>query len=339
MKIAVISSPIITTPPVNYGGMERICYWLARDLVRMGHEVTLLGRTGSYLDNGRVIGYIGNGEDDGFAEVCCQADDTYEFDILHDITHDKKIVGRRSDKMHKTINTLQAMARRGPNTTCISQAQRRELGYEDHVPVVYNRVPTAEYPPIKNPTADYLLYCGSINDYKGVDIAIDACKRANQKLIIAGVAWDPQYFDKFVKPEISDQIIWYGETGGEEKLSLIQNAKALIHPVRWCEAGAIIVSEALSCGVPIIGSNNGVLPELIIPAVGNIASVEHFDHGYPHMLGGCYDVDGMMRAIETINNIDRNDCAEYARIMLDCSKSAEEYVQVYSDVLGGKQWQ
>lgn len=335
MRIAIIAAPIIKTPPDQYGGMERITYWLARDLVSRGHNVHLFAREGSYLEGGTVHPFLG-GESKEYATLVAEAHNGNYFDIIHDITHDKLL--STEYKYGRILNTLQAMARRGPNTTCISEAQRRELGYGDHVPVIYNRVPTDEYSPIPNPTSDYLLYMGSINDYKGVDICIDVCKKLNQKLVIVGVAWDPPYFDKFVKPQISDNIIWYGEAGGEEKLSLIQNAKALFHPVRWCEAGAIIVSESLSCGVPIIGSNNGILPELVIPAVGRLGSVQHFDN-YPHMAGGCYDSDSFVEAVETIGEVSREDCAEYARQFLDASKSTDEYLVQYARLRSGERWE
>src|SRR6185503_16321733 len=157
----------------------------------------------------------------------------------------------------------QGLARRGPNTTCISVAQRTKLGYDEIVPVVYQGIPIAEYPYYPNPTRDYYLYMGSINDYKGVDIAADICVKLGRKLIIAGVCWDPPYFDRLVSPFLDNSNIQFvGEVGGQAKLALLGNAKALIHPVRWVEPGAIIVGEALSCGVPVIGSNNGVLPEL-----------------------------------------------------------------------------
>jgi len=336
MKIAVICSPLIQCPPIKYGGIERMVYWVARGMVRQGEEVTLFGRTGSHLDGAEVVTYLG-GEDVEFANLI--AETAAEYDVIHDVTHDKFLTRCFPEYKNKIINTLQGLAAHGPNTICISQAQRRDLGYGNHIPVIYNGVPIDEYLPISNPTCDYLLYCGSINDYKGVDIAIELCKKTNQKLKIAGVPWDQAYHQKFVWPQCDgENIIWCDEVGGEEKLSLIQNAKALIHPVRWTEPGAIIVSEALACGVPVIGSDNGVMPEFINPAVGKIFHVQHFD-SYPHMAGGCYDIEGGIRAIETIDEINRDDCVEYARARLSDTRMTQDYFIQYQRIIDGDNWE
>jgi len=40
LRIAIISSAVLPTPPYGYG-TEIATYWLARELARMGHQVTL----------------------------------------------------------------------------------------------------------------------------------------------------------------------------------------------------------------------------------------------------------------------------------------------------------
>jgi len=40
LRVAIISSAVLPTPPYGYG-TEIATYWLARELARMGHQVTL----------------------------------------------------------------------------------------------------------------------------------------------------------------------------------------------------------------------------------------------------------------------------------------------------------
>ena len=336
MKIGLVVTPIIQCPPERYGGIERVAYWLGQDLVKLGHKVTLFARDGSYLDGAEVITFPGS-EGKEYAQLIANKHRGTYFDVIHDFTHDKHLTGHFRYES-RVINTLQGLAKRGPNTACISYAQRKHLyGELATYPVVYNRVPTDYFVPINNPTRDYLLYMGSINDYKGVDIAVEVAIETGNILKICGPAWDPAYFDKFVKPKIGDNIQFIGDVGGEEKLSLLQNAKALFHPVRWCEAGAIIVSESISCGTPVVGSYNGVLPELISPAVGKLASVLPFDE-YTHGSGGRYDKKEMIWAVETIDEVDRDVCRGYAEAYFDKNKSTEEYVQLYNKITSGETW-
>lgn len=339
MRIAVVCSPLIKCPPDNYGGIERIVSWVGNELVRRGHDVWLFGRTGSHLiEGGKGVYEYEGGENFGYAELIAEAHLKHSFDIIHDITHDKLLMQIYPQLAPRTVNTLQGLANRGPNTTCISFAQRRDLGYSEAVPVVHQGVHLEEYAPIQDPSLDYFLYMGSINDYKGVDIAIDVCERTNNKLIIAGVAWDQDYFKRHVEPRCDGvRIIWAGEAGGDTKLGLLQNARALLHPVRWTEPGAIIVGEAFACGVPVIGSNNGVLPELIIPAVGKICQVQHFD-SYPKMAGGCYNVQEWEVAVNDIDDINRNDCVDYARGYLTDVRMTDQYLEVYDRIRSGDNW-
>ena len=42
MRIAIIADPYIPVPPLTYGGIERIIYFLIKGLTANGHEVLLL---------------------------------------------------------------------------------------------------------------------------------------------------------------------------------------------------------------------------------------------------------------------------------------------------------
>ena len=50
MKVVLIAPPSITVPPKKYGGTQRVVYWLAKGLSEEGHEVTVLGKKGSYIN-------------------------------------------------------------------------------------------------------------------------------------------------------------------------------------------------------------------------------------------------------------------------------------------------
>lgn len=52
MKILLISSFALRTPPVHYGGLERVWYEYAKGLNQLGHEVTLIAAKGSTAPQG-----------------------------------------------------------------------------------------------------------------------------------------------------------------------------------------------------------------------------------------------------------------------------------------------
>src|SRR4030067_787333 len=69
----------------------------------------------------------------------------------------------------------------------------------------------------------------------------------------------------------SHLISMNSDIGGQDKIRALQHAYALIHPVgalNWCEAGAIVVLDALAVGTPCLVSDNGCLPEYVDDIVG-----------------------------------------------------------------------
>jgi glycosyltransferase involved in cell wall biosynthesis len=75
---------------------------------------------------------------------------------------------------------------------------------------------------------------------------------------------DVRFFLDEVEPHLDgEQVRWVGGVAGEEKERLLQSAAALLSPLRWDEPGATAVVEALTRGVPVVGSPRGVLPALV----------------------------------------------------------------------------
>jgi hypothetical protein len=58
LRIAVLSTVYKATPPVGYGGIERVVHTFVEGLIRAGHEVTLFGAAGSRC-SGRTVELTG----------------------------------------------------------------------------------------------------------------------------------------------------------------------------------------------------------------------------------------------------------------------------------------
>src|SRR5512135_3600282 len=55
MKLCVISTASLLTPPTDYGGMELEAYLMVKSLQERGHTVSLIAKTGgSYAPNGAL---------------------------------------------------------------------------------------------------------------------------------------------------------------------------------------------------------------------------------------------------------------------------------------------
>ena len=73
---------------------------------------------------------------------------------------------------------------------------------------------------------------------------------------------------EMIKAEIRNHnltnIDFLGFRKGEELFSYIRNASFILVPSEWYENNPLTIVEAYSAGKPVIGSNIGGIPELII---------------------------------------------------------------------------
>ncbi len=109
----------------------------------------------------------------------------------------------------------------------------------------------------------YLLYLGRMHEKKGIDLLINAfertCATIDINLVLAGPP-APGYkhvlhdvLDK-LHPSIRSRVQQFEMVSGETKWGLLANAQGLVLPSHQ-ENFARVVSEALSCGTPVLVSN------------------------------------------------------------------------------------
>ncbi|CAA9361286.1 MAG: hypothetical protein AVDCRST_MAG72-2265 [uncultured Nocardioidaceae bacterium] len=162
------------------------------------------------------------------------------------------------------------------------------------VPLAVPRPPSVEVE-----MGDHAVLLARITAVKGQDIAARVCRRAGVPLVLAGPVAGVQCPEELERrladgddelarhPDVRfylDQVAplvdgvgvrWVGEVAGEAKERLLQSARALLAPLRWPEPGATGVVEALTRGVPVVGTPMGALPSLVRPgSTGYLAEDE-----------------------------------------------------------------
>jgi len=167
---------------------------------------------------------------------------------------------------------------------------------------------------------DYLLYLGRITEDKGVHCAIEAAKLAGIPLRIVGTSYPNEgYWHKHIESHINGESIrYFGECELDDKIKLLQGARALLFPTQVSEIFGYSMIEAMACGTPVIGYNNGSVPEIIQEGVSGFV-VE--------------DVEGMVEAIGKIDTLDREKVRQRAEIYFSVEKMISGYEKVYKRVL------
>jgi glycosyltransferase involved in cell wall biosynthesis len=200
-----------------------------------------------------------------------------------------------------------------------SLSQRKQMPELNWFANIYHGVDVEKFAFNETPD-DYFLYLGRLTEEKGVHLAIEAAKEAGVKLVIAGRSYPEEgYWHSHIENNIDGVNISYiGEQGAEEKIAWLQNAKALIFPTQYQEQFGYVMIEAMSCGTPVIGWDNGAVPEVIQEGKsGFVVS----------------SVAEMVEAIKNIDTISRHETRKRAEIYFSVKKLVSGYQKVYRRII------
>lgn len=200
-----------------------------------------------------------------------------------------------------------------------SLAQRSQLPELNWVGNIYHGIDTDKF--AFNPAPqDYFLYVGRITEDKGVHLAIEAAREADVPLVIAGKSYgEEKYWQTHIEKWIDGKHVKYvGVANYENKIKLYQNAKALLFPTQRPEPFGMVMIEAMSCGTPVIGWNNGSVPEV----------VQDKESGFI-----VNDVSEMVKAIKSIDTISRQATRARAERLFSIEKMVSGYEKIYARLI------
>jgi glycosyltransferase involved in cell wall biosynthesis len=115
--------------------------------------------------------------------------------------------------------------------------------------VVYPGVPPGFAPGAGEPHDEYVLHLGSHDPRDNTIVAVEACRRAGARLVVAG-GWSGEGADGV------------GRVSDEELARLYQGASAFVDPTLY-EGFGYGVLEAMACGAPVVASNVTSVPEVV----------------------------------------------------------------------------
>jgi glycosyltransferase involved in cell wall biosynthesis len=128
--------------------------------------------------------------------------------------------------------------------------------------VIYPPVDTDFYCPAPALREDYYLAVSAFAPYKRLDLAIEACNRLRQRLVIIGSGQDEKRLRAMAGPTIHF-LGWQPDSAIRDQM---RRCRALIFPGE--EDFGIVPVEANACGTPVIAYGRGGATETIIPPMG-----------------------------------------------------------------------
>jgi len=129
-----------------------------------------------------------------------------------------------------------------------------------HIP---NFIKVKNFKPDYEP-GDYILFVGRLSKEKGVLTLLKAVKGLDIELKIVGDGPIREEYEKYIRNERITNVTFEGYKSGEELKSLYKNSAFVVFPSEWYEVFGLIAVEASAYGKPVIGSNIGAIPEIII---------------------------------------------------------------------------
>lgn len=111
----------------------------------------------------------------------------------------------------------------------------------------------------------YGLYFGRLIDEKGVDILIESLKlNKGIPFKIVGDGPDLEQLKQFAKDNDLDHIEFTGAIWGAQLDEIIRDSKFVVVPSIWHENFPYVILQAFAAAKPVIGSNRGGIPELVL---------------------------------------------------------------------------
>ncbi len=335
MKIAMLAPVAWRTPPVHYGPWELVTSLLTEELVKRGVSVTLFATANSQTQASlRAVCPQGYEEDkslDAKVWECLHISNCFEnaggFDIIHNqfdflpLTYSGLVSTPVITTVHgfSSPRILPVYKKYNGRTHYVSISDADRSPELDYMATIHHGIDLDQWRLNAHPRGDYLLYYGRVHPDKGTKEAVEIALALRQRLLIAGIIQDEGYFDRFVQPHLKEGLIEYiGSVGADRRNGLLENARALLHPIRFNEPFGLSVVEAMACGTPVVAMNRGSMPELI-------------KNGETGFL-----VNSVEEAVERVREIDaisRAACRENVERNFSKERMAERYLEVYGRVL------
>lgn len=327
---------------------------------KRGHNITVAAPIGSKVPDGvtliETVNLPSEQDQDQIAlDRLAKQTDLTKFDIIHDFSHGQ-IIGQYVNLpyiAHLWDPVVTRYNKSKYNMLCVSvwQKERFEHVYGQKARLMPPWVDTNYYKPLANPTRERFLFIGKMTREKGAILALDFAKELNVPLDLVGglIATDSKdYYNNIelqaqkAREEGHDINVLYNATE-EQKLQLLQNAKAVIYPVQQEEAHWLVGMESWACNVPTIVLDKGSMNEIhseprYNPVHTRVVQAAGTSHEIQERVGYvCPSQEAFKDAMRRVDGT-KWGCREFAVEWYSLENVIPQYEELYSRVRDGERW-
>ena len=307
MHILIVNNTSI--PVKQYGGTERVIWWLGKELVKRGYQVSYLVGPGSHCDFATGVHTLNH-------SIPFNQQIPSGVDLVHlnckvneqpNIPYIFTLHGNSNDQYPLDLNTV-----------FVSKNHASRYGSDSYV---HNGIDPADYgDPGLDQKRNYFHFLGDgawrVKNLRG---AIKIAQQSKIKFrVIGGKRFN---LNQGIRLTFDPRIKFEGLIGGVEKNNLLKGSKGLIFPVLWNEPFGLSIVESLYFGCPVFGTPYGSLKEIIQPNVGITSN----------------SLSALVDAVQNANLFDPKICHEYVMENFTSTQMTNAYLSKYEMVMNGQQ--
>ena len=187
-----------------------------------------------------------------------------------------------------------------------------------------------QFSEITEPKNDFIWFSlGNLTHVKGMDILLNAFSevvKKSKKTIIMRIGGDgPEYnklFQLRKKLQLEKNVAFLGNLTRKQVIKEMRNSHAFVLPSRF-EAFGVVYIEALSCGIPVVGTD-----------AGGQSSIINKDNGY---LVESESVEKLTEAMDQMmknyNSFNKHEIRDFVVSKYEKSVVAKEYCKQFSKII------
>ncbi len=336
MRIAMISTCAVPTPPKGYGGTELMVADLSKGLLALGHDVTVFATGDSTVPaNVRHRFEHPVWPPDDLAELRHSSHAWREianamrpFDVVHAhnpgaLPHHALVDLPMVMTIHHASDPKLAPHYAAYDEVSYVAISDRQAELCPEIPwksTIHHGLDPRLYP-AGSGSGGYVAFLGRFAPAKAAHLAIDAARAAGVSIAIGGDVNDERdraYYERELAPRREQPGTRFcGELVHGPKVDLLCGASAVLFPSQWEEPFGLVMIEAMLVGTPVIAFARGSAPEVV-------------EDGLTGFL--VRDIEEMASRIHQVHRIDRARCRERARARWSSTRMARDYAALYEQL-------
>jgi glycosyltransferase involved in cell wall biosynthesis len=239
LRLLIIAPTVLPLGAGKYGGVELVVSTLVKELAKT-QDITVAAPVGSKVPKGVDLIETVNlpAEQDRDDLIPAIVTGIKDYDVIHDFTH-RHVFKDRANAIHMCYNPIHIRYdfTSKMNVVCFSdwQRERFEKMYgQKALTMPCNVVDTEVFKPDPGAKRERFLFLGKMSPDKGAHSALRYADELGVPLDIVGglIPSDSRSFVEYLQKVVSrrNDITLHFNVTEQEKLSFLQNAKALIYP-------------------------------------------------------------------------------------------------------------